>query len=68
MIAVRESDITGNDAYFTAAKMRVRASYQLWAAKRRLGQLKYDHPDQAVSDPKFSALKDVVAQLEGRMN
>jgi hypothetical protein len=61
---------TGNDAYFTAAKVRVRVSYQLWSARRLLSAVlsKYDHPDQAVSDPKFYALKDLVADLERQIN
>lgn len=70
MIAISESAITGADAYFTAAKIKVRDGYRLWALKEQMRQLadSYKHSGQAVSDAKFYALRDAIAEVEGRMN
>lgn len=59
-----------DNTYFDNARTNVRASYRLWALKHQLKNLlaEYAHLDQAVSDPRFYALKDAVAALQKEMN
>jgi hypothetical protein len=58
--------------YFEWARSGAKESYKLWSAKQRYNALmdSYDHPDQAISDPKFYVVKDAleIAVAAGRYN
>jgi len=62
--------MTDYTSYYDSALVKVRASYRLWSLKHQLMKLEssYEHPDQAVSDPKFCALKDAIKAVESEMN